>query len=49
MFDKCQMFSPSYKIEGRWYYDEKRILSIDYNITPILSCNYITSEIEKNI
>ena len=41
--------SPSKEIEGWWCYDEKRIFSISYNITPILSCNYITSEIEKNI
>ena len=29
------------------YYDKKRILSIYYNITPILSGNYFTPKIAK--
>ena len=34
-------------MKGGDIYDKKRIFSIYYNITPILSCNNTTSKIEK--
>ena len=34
-------------MKGGGIYDKKRIFSIYYNITPILSCNRFTSKIAK--
>ena len=34
-------------MKGGDIYDKKRVISIYYNITPILSCNDFTSKIAK--